>query len=189
MSYVYCHLIKNTNIPFYYGKGTGQRAFVKGGKNSTWLSMTAMFGYDVAIIWDNITVEDAKKKEKLCILAAKICGFSLANRTAGGEPGRTLGFKMSKETLEYLSKIRKGMTPWNRGNVGISDSLRKKLSDSHKGQLPVNSIKVIDLKTGAVWPSVTQAAKAVGLSQAGLSFMLNGDRKNSTDLAYLEGKK
>ncbi|MFC7347292.1 NUMOD4 domain-containing protein [Chryseobacterium zhengzhouense] len=48
-----------------------------------------------------------------------------------------------------------------------------------------NSKKVIDIKTGVVYDSISKAAKQIGIDRGTLSDYLNDKAKNKTDLKYL----
>lgn len=48
--------------------------------------------------------------------------------------------------------------------------------------------KVVDPRTGEVYPSIIAAAKAIGMSAGGLMKQLNGQRKNKRGLQYFEPK-
>lgn len=71
-----------------------------------------------------------KKAEQKWISYHKSKGTKLTNMTDGGEG--IIGFKMSKATRIYLSKIRKGKTFPNRK---ISKEDRIKISERQKGKL------------------------------------------------------
>jgi hypothetical protein len=65
--YVYLHLRKDTNQPFYVGKGCGKRAFAKQGRNKYWKAIVNKHGYDVKIIQGNLTETQALNAEKFAI--------------------------------------------------------------------------------------------------------------------------
>ncbi len=50
------------------------------------------------------------------------------------------------------------------------------------GELHHGSKRVVDRATGAIYPSITAAAKSVGLSMQGLANMLSGHRQNTTSM-------
>lgn len=49
-----------------------------------------------------------------------------------GENNPFYGKTFDKETLEHLSEVRKGRTPWNKGKM-MSDEYCKKNSEAHIG--------------------------------------------------------
>lgn len=114
MAYVYRHIRLDKNEPFYIGISDADkyRATTKRCRNLLWQRIVAKTDYEVEILMDNITMEQAKEKEVEFI---KLYGRidiktgCLANLTDGGEG--TVGRKYSP-----------------------SKSHRKNLSDSHKGK-------------------------------------------------------
>jgi hypothetical protein len=116
MAYVYRHIRLDKNVPFYIGIGsdTGgryDRAYEKGNKKRSllWCRITAKTSYEVQIIIDDLSWEDANKKE---IEFIKLYGRikdktgSLVNITDGG--GGYLGYKPTKEIVDnFLLRVRK----------------------------------------------------------------------------------
>ena len=81
--YVYLHLRKDTNKPFYVGKGCGQRAYAKHGRNKHWKAVVNKHGYDVKIIQENLTETQALNAEKFTI--SILSNYSkLTNSSFGG---------------------------------------------------------------------------------------------------------
>lgn len=72
-----------------------------------------------------------------------------------------MGKKMSLETRQNMSKAKKGK-PSPRKGLKASDKTRKKLSDSHKGQIPGNCRPIGAFKNGQLmlsYPNMTICAK------------------------------
>ena len=71
MAYVYRHIRLDKNIPFYIGIGKEeQRAYSKSNRNPYWKKITNKTDYVVEILFNDISYELAKEKEKnlsLCI--------------------------------------------------------------------------------------------------------------------------
>lgn len=112
MPYVYRHIRLDTNQPFYIGIGTGRnynRAFTIKSRNELWLNIIGKTEYLVEILFDEITWEEACKKE---IEFIKIYGRRnnntgyLANMTDGGEG--VLGMVASIFTRNKLRMCRVG---------------------------------------------------------------------------------
>jgi len=137
MAYVYRHIRLDKNEPFYIGIGSDnryQRAFCKKTRNNIWNKITNKTSYEVEILLDNLSVEDAKKKEiEFISLYKRIDNGNgvLANMTDGGE-----GCKGLIHTLE--SRIKMGDA--NRGKT-ISLENRKKVSEFHKGKVTPEYVK------------------------------------------------
>jgi|VirMetMinimDraft_7_1064189.scaffolds.fasta_scaffold06336_3 hypothetical protein len=91
MAYVYRHIRKDTNQPFYIGVGLTDdnyhRAGVKSKRNKYWKNIVAITEYDIHILFDNISDELAFKKEIEFISIYKRIedGGTLCNMTLGGE--------------------------------------------------------------------------------------------------------
>ena len=64
--YVYRHIRLDKNEPFYIGIGkTEKRAYEKIKRNQFWQNVIAKTDYDVEILFDNLSWEDAGEKEYL----------------------------------------------------------------------------------------------------------------------------
>lgn len=114
--YVYFHFIPGSLFPFYIGKGRRKRAWEKHGRNKWWQSIVDKYGYEVRIVQDNLTEEQAFEQEKLWIVSHKQQGITLSNITDGGEgqSGRKSensarwGKKHSSETRKKISERLQG---------------------------------------------------------------------------------
>lgn len=104
--YVYVHRKLSDNSPFYVGKGKGDRAYKKSGRNQRWLRTVQKHGYLVEIVFDSLTEEEAFQCEKDTILEFKYFGYDLCNMTDGGE-GRS-GSVVSKHTRDKLAATQLG---------------------------------------------------------------------------------
>lgn len=110
MAYVYRHIRLDKNEPFYIGIGSDtdyKRAFKKTQRTWYWQNI-ASSGYDVDILLENLTWEQACEKEKefIALYGRKDLGTgTLVNMTDGGE-----------------------------GNLNPPESIRKKISAAHKGK-------------------------------------------------------
>lgn len=111
MAYVYIHLRKDKNEIFYVGIGkikNYKRAYHKKIRNDIWKNIVNKTQYDIQIIYDNISWEEACNKE---IELIKLYGRidlntgTLANMTNGGD-----------------------------GNNSMTDSIKNKISNSLKGK-------------------------------------------------------
>jgi hypothetical protein len=147
MAYVYRHIRLDKNEPFYIGIGsdmTNKRANEKARRNNIWKKIVAKSNYEIEILIDDITYEEAKLKE---IEFIKLYGRidlnngTLANLTDGGDgtPNRIftpehkmklslsqIGKEKSQETKDKLRKYRLG--------VSNSPEARVKISKANKGR-------------------------------------------------------
>jgi len=103
MAYVYQHIRLDTNKVFYIGISNDlnyKRSISKNDRNILWQRIVKKYGFKTEILFDNISWEDACKKEMELI---KFYGRkdlkegSLVNLTNGGEG--IPGFKHSKESI------------------------------------------------------------------------------------------
>jgi len=69
-----------------------------------------------------------------------------------------------------------------------SEETKKKISEAQMGAKNSHSRKVINTDTGYIYDTVTECARAYGLSQGALSNMLSGRRKNLFALEYYKEK-
>lgn len=130
MAYVYLHKRKDTKEVFYVGISNGckkyKRAFSKYGRNKHWHHIVEKYGYEIEIILEGISLEQAWQKEKELI---KLYGRSdlnkgkLVNMTDGGEST----INISEETRELLSiagsKSPKGNNHWTRNKEKYSEQI------------------------------------------------------------------
>ena len=104
--YIYRHIRLDKNTPFYVGKGTNRRAFVKAGRNIYWQNIADKYGFRVEIIIDDLSEQEALEKEQYFIEFYKNIGVCEANITLGGEG--TVGLKHSDIAKSKISKSMKG---------------------------------------------------------------------------------
>jgi hypothetical protein len=146
MAYLYRHIRLDKNEPFYIGIGsdeTYKRANWKFRNNKLWNSVINKTNYEVEIMIDNLTWNDACEKEKEFILLygrKDLKTGILVNLTSGGD-GK-VGNIVSNETREKLSIALKGkkrpkeiIEKIRLKNIGKkrSEEIKLKLSNSHKG--------------------------------------------------------
>ena len=130
MAIVYRHIRKDKNEPFYIGIGeTEKRAYSKFDRNKYWKNISKN-GYEVEILFDNLSWEDACEKEKEFIQLygrKDLTLGTLVNMTDGGD-GRinskawNKGKQLSEEHRLNLKKNHKGLSG-------------KKLSETHKDKI------------------------------------------------------
>ena len=127
MAYLYRHIRKDLNVPFYIGIGKHiERAYSKSNRNNHWNSIINKTDYKVEILFDEIEYDYAKIKEIefISLYKRKIDGGTLCNITLGGEGA--LGIKHTEE-----AKIK--MSIPNRGKI-ISEEHKKIISKFHTGR-------------------------------------------------------
>ena len=129
--YIYLHIRKSDNIIFYVGKGHGDRAWFKRGRNEHWNNTVKKHGLEVKIMAENLTEEKAFDLEKTLIkfYGRKEMGLgTLVNWTDGGEG--VSGIIVSQETKDKQSLAKQGYLPWNHGKKGVySEESKRKIGN------------------------------------------------------------
>ena len=128
MAYVYKHIRKDTNDVFYIGIAKTKYRITETYRRSTyWKRIANKCGFIAEIVEDNLTWEEACKREEYWI---KFYGRrdlnkgTLVNLTDGGDG--MLGRLHSKETKEKISNKLKGHS--------VTTTTRNKLSQKLKGR-------------------------------------------------------
>lgn len=203
MAYLYRHIRLDKNEPFYIGIGSDdnyKRAFNKTSRTKHWKNIVNSTEYEVEIMIDDLTWEQACKKEKEFIALYgrkdKDCG-TLCNYTDGGEG--VLGLIVSKESREKMriaqigkkqppeqiakrvAKLTGPGNPWF--GKKFSKEYRQKLSLAKKGKKRDPELmkkihdnlkkKVIHVNSGIVFNSIKDAAEYVNKSASTMSRWLN----------------
>jgi hypothetical protein len=164
MAIVYRHIRLDKNEPFYIGIGSGlRRAFIKGGRSKYWNSIVSKTDYEVQILFDDLTWEEACEKEieLIALYGRKDLGLgTLVNMTDGGqyhlnlsEESRIkmrnshLGKKQSEETKEKKNRLLRGRvkSEETRLNMSIAQKGRigKKHSEETKEKISISQYKPV----------------------------------------------
>lgn len=125
--YVYEHYRPDTGLCFYVGKGQKNRARRTDGRNSYWKRIVNKLkdnglSYEIKIIVENLTNEEATETEIATIACWKEAGVSLSNMTEGGEGA--LGRCPSEETRQKMAAAAR-RTCNSRGHVPTEETKRK----------------------------------------------------------------
>lgn len=126
MAIVYVHKKKETEEIFYVGIGKElQRAYQKKFRSNYWKNIVSKYGFDVEIIKQNISWEEAciVEIELIAKYKRKCDGGALCNITKGGDG--VVGIEMTQEHKDKISKSNKGKKR--------TDETKKKISISKKG--------------------------------------------------------
>ena len=182
MAIVYKHLKPDGEI-FYIGIGVVEkRAFSKHGRNNHWHNTIKKHGYSVEIICDDVDYNTAKKIEKYLIryYGRKDLGLgSLVNFTDGGEGALNVS---QKERDIKAKRIRE----YNKNKKDYSFTQTKCYKNKmSKATLDKGCKRIKNIVTGEVYNSQKDVSKDIGYSISYLSQMLNGKRKNKTNLEWM----
>ncbi len=207
MAYVYRHIRNDKNLPFYIGigsdeKGKYTRAKRKTCRSKLWESIVKNTTYEIEILEDGLSWEEALEKEMWWIkFYGRIDNGTgiLVNHTDGGDgmvgwkaseeiksklsevrKGRVFssGWKQSEETKENLRKIRKGISPANKG-VPLTEEQKKKLSESRLGSISEKRKPVICIETNEIFPSIEHAERDPRFYRGAVAKVLSGLRKSA----------
>jgi len=140
---VYRHIRLDKNEPFYIGIGKDiKRAYHKRSRNKTWKGIVNKTDYEIEILFDDLTLEQAREKEKefIALYGRKDLGTgTLANLTDGGELVYTvtdeirkrmrdshIGVKQTDESKRKISETLKNRTFTEEHLANLSKSLKGK---------------------------------------------------------------
>ena len=171
MAISYQHRRLDTNEIFYIGIGKEKsRAYNDRNRNKYWKRIVNKTNYNVEILTDNLSWENAQEAEiQLIKLYGKknLNNGTLCNMTDGGEG--FFGGKHSDETKLKMKKSNKGFC-----QKAILNSLN------------TNSKKVIDIKTNIIYKSAVDACNHSKYSLSTIYRFLTGKYPNKTTLKYLD---
>ncbi len=187
MAYLYRHIRLDKNEPFYIGIGSDnryRRANERARRSTHWKNIVAKSLYQVDILFDNLTWENAYKKEIefIELYGRKDIGTgTLVNLTGGGDGAYKTN--PSKETRLKLSLKAKGKIYKESTKNKISETLKSiyKNSENHP-----RSKKVICTETNKIYNSIKDAAIEKNINPKYLRRYLDGTHKNKTTLLYYE---
>jgi hypothetical protein len=143
--FVYRYIRLDTNTPFHVGKGKKYRATSMDNRNKYFLNIVNSVPYEVEIMLEKLTEEQAFLKEKEFVKLYKSAGYCETNLTDGGEG--TAGYRHTDEAKEKLSKAHSGRKngphslerTFNISNSRInhrhSELAKKNMSLSAKGRI------------------------------------------------------
>jgi hypothetical protein len=129
--YTYMHIRKDTGLPFYIGKGSGNRANWQHGRNKHWTNIVKKHGFDVSILayWEK--EKDAFEHEIFLISCFRVMGIELVNLTDGGDGPS--GQKFSEDQKNNMSISKKKL--YADGYVNPKGMLGKKHSEETKQKM------------------------------------------------------
>jgi hypothetical protein len=145
LAYVYRHIRLDKNEPFYIGIGSDDsgeysRAYIKKERNKYWHHVIKKSNYDVEILLEDLTWEQACEKEKefIALYGRKDLGLGqLVNMTDGGDglinPSEATKDKIAKTLVDYNKSMPIDMKIKICDNISIGViSAYNKLTDEEK---------------------------------------------------------
>lgn len=193
MPYLYRHIRLDKNEPFYIGIGSDsshKRANERSRRSGHWKNIVKKGGYEVEIILDNLTWEEACEKEKEFIALygrSNLNQGTLCNMTDGGEGL----INPSKETRD---KKRNSMIGKNLGSSNGMTKLenRIKVSNSRKGRFTgkesfvSRSVNCYDLSGNllATYDSIIEAERQTGIKNPNITKVCKGLRKTAGNFIW-----
>ena len=186
MAVVYRHIRLDKNEPFYIGISKGKRRpYTKNNRNKHWNNIVAISDYEVEILFEDVDISFAKKKEVEFIELygrRDLKTGCLCNLTEGGEFNRP-GYKR-KLTEDHKRKTSESMSGEKCYMYGVpkSEDVKKKISLT-------KSKKVIDIVTKKIYKNGRLAALDIKYSYRQLFRFLNNQYPNKTNMVYLENYK
>jgi hypothetical protein len=210
MAYIYRHIRLDKNEPFYIGIGSDsnyKRAYDKKCRNKYWNNISVN-GYNVEILYSNLTWEQSCEKEKefIRLYGRKDLGLgTLCNMTDGGEGTANriftkehrekiskskIGHKHSLETVKRLQTARLGIKHTDTWKENMSIRVSGKNNPNFGKPTPeyIKELKrriILDTYTGVYYNSLLEASLILNIKNGNLSKMLNGKRNNRTGLRYV----
>lgn len=137
-AYVYRHIRLDSDTVFYIGIGKGrnyERAKSNRSRNKHWNGVVNKYGYKVEIVFDNLTWEDACKREieQINLYGRIDLGTGTLVNLCDGGWGGSVGRKVSEETRKKISDFHKG----NTYTLGVkrSEETKEKLRIAFKGRI------------------------------------------------------
>jgi hypothetical protein len=209
MAYVYRHIRLDKNEPFYIGIGNNiSRAYTISKRNNRWNNIVNKYGYKIEITHSDITWEDA------CLIERYLISFYgrldlntgiLCNMTDGGEGtvNRIFteqhrkkislskeGHKQTQETIDKIRISKKGFKHTDLFKKNMSLRVIGENNPNFGKEIPeyIKEMKrkiILDYNTGIFYESLLEASNVYKIKNGNLSKMLNGVRRNYTNLKYV----
>lgn len=203
MAYVYRHIRLDKNQPFYIGVGLSdnhRRAYEKRHRNVYWNNIISKTAYEVEILIDNLTEEEAfnKEVEFISLYGKSLNGGLLCNISDGGGGGY-LGDEVNEKRRKSLlgKKLSSAVKDKIRQKaIGrfISEETRQKMSLTHKERGTGNWLKSkghyngrakkvaqysIDGELIKIWDCGVYACNELSINKACLFAALNENQKTA----------
>lgn len=191
---VYQHRRLDTNEVFYVGiASTKDRPYNKVKRSQQWKNIENKYGRIVEVICTCETREEACQIERYLIkyYGRRDLGLgNLVNFTDGGEG--SINYKHTDESRKKMSEANLNRSEelkekFKRSFLGKkhSDETKLKMSEAQKGCKHHRAKKVINILTGVIYDTITEASLKEGIKSSQLSLFLNNKIKNNTNLKFI----
>lgn len=128
--YVYCLINKDWEVPFYIGKGTGDRYKSPQHRSSQVQAIMKKYTTEPKILISDLSEADALVLEKWLKVAYKECGYPIIDsekegrataQRAGIKQARIKGKRFGRPTIAYPDNWRDVYTRWKKNQLtGLS---------------------------------------------------------------------
>lgn len=185
---VYRHIRLDRNEPFYIGIAKSDKRPYENRpsrRSNAWINISKKTDYEVEILFENVSWEFAKQKEKEFIsMYGRIDKGTgtLCNMTDGGDGA--CGQFQSEETKKKRGLAISGEKHGMYGKTH-SDELKKRWSESRAGRNHPRAKMVINQDTGDVYLCAKEVSKKYGIKYSTLICWLNGSRINNSPFKFL----
>lgn len=200
---VYIHIFPNQKVYIGVTKQKPEYRWRNGKKyNSNEYMTNAIKKYgweniEHKILYDGLSKNQAEIKEKELIKKYKSnirdFGYNILEggniSTGMTEKGKQQMINKNKGKHRSLNtEFKKGHKPWTTGKK-MSNEFKRKLSESHLGQIAWNRRKIICLENNVIYSSMKEASQKLNVNEAGISKVCRGIMKqtNGFHFKYYEG--
>jgi hypothetical protein len=190
MAVLYRHIRLDKNEPFYIGIGKNEsRAYSKINRNKHWWNIIDK-GYEVEILMNNLTWDEACEKEKEFITLygrSDLKLGTLCNWTDGGEG--SLNYKHSDEAKQKMSNSKKGKPISEKSLEALkkyvkrgdahhmkNELFRKQFSEMKQKEVEQYSKEGVLLKT---WKSILDASITLNIDNSSIGKACMGKLKTA----------
>jgi hypothetical protein len=198
MAYLYRHIRLDKNEPFYIGIGSDnkyKRAHNKKGRSYSWKDIAYNVSYEIEILLDNLSWEDACNKEiEFIAMYGRIDlnKGTLVNMTDGGDG--QLGRKINEQTRTKMCKSKSDTAKHNMklSHLDRDYSYLKDKAGSKKGisksEIHIQAlkkascnkrIKIYCPELNIIFNSLTEASKSLNKSTGNISNIISSKTNKS----------
>lgn len=183
MAIVYQHRRKDTNEIFYIGIGKHKNRAYQWGRNDYWNNIATNIGYEVDVLIDGCSYEEAKSIEIGLIesIGSIWSGGTLVNMTKGGDHNPMENPEVVKKVMISQKPIKSKQ--WKENNPMFKEKNRQKHSDMKKGinnpmAKTVSQYSLNDeyIKT---FDTIREASKILNINRHGIGQTVLGKQKTA----------